>query len=187
MQAKNKLLLLFFIFSVNSIIICSIMKLFGFDFSVTESNFKYPVVGITIKFIILMAIYYLIVGSVTMFDPKKLFFKMLPFFPLTIVLCYIPQNVYTLISGIILFVTCIALIPTGAIIVRFIWNNAFVIIMQFVIIWLRLGIYKFAPSFPNELQFAIMNVDQIIILILLYVLNRKWGDKYGLVVFRRKK
>jgi hypothetical protein len=188
MQSKNKLVLLFFIFSVNSVIISAILKMFGlFDFAVTDANFKYPVVGITIKFIILLAIYYFIIGSVTRFEPKKLFFKMLPFFPLTIVLYFIPQSVYTPISGVILFATCLSLIPKFSTIVRFILNNALIIIIQFIIIWLRLDIKAVAATFPNELQFAIMNIDQLIILILLYVTNRRWGDKYGLVVFGRKK
>jgi hypothetical protein len=185
---KNKLVLLFFIFSVNSIIISAILKMFGlFDFAVTDANFKYPVVGITIKFIILLAIYYLIVGSVTRFEPKKLFFKMLPFFPLTIVLYCIPQSVYTLISSIILLVTCIALMPKFSTCIRFVLNYLFIAIIQIILIWLKLGISQIAPAFPNELQFAIMNIDQLIILTLLYAINRKWGGKYGLDFLGRKK
>jgi len=188
MQNKNKLILLFFIFSVNSIIISTILKIFGlFDFAVTDANFKYPVVGITIKFIILLAIYYLIVGSVTKYDPKRLFFKMLPFFPLAIVLYFIPQNVYMPISGVILFATCLSLMPKFSTVVRFVLNNTVIIILQLIVIWLRLDTKTIAAVFPNELQFAIMSIDQIIVLALLYVTNRKWGGKYGMVVSRRKK
>lgn len=183
---KDKMFLLIFIFSINSILICAVMKLLGFDvFNVTDNSFQYPIIGLLVKFIILLVIYYLIIGSITRFAPRQLFFKMLPFFPLTIILYYLPYEVYSSISALILLVTCVALIPKFSTFIRFAWNVLFVAIIQMFIMWLRFGIAQFAPVFPNELQFAIINIDQLVILSFLYFINRKWGGKYGLDFHRK--
>lgn len=189
MLKKDKLYFLIFIFSVNSLIAAVILKLFNIDiFSIKSYNSDYPLIGFIVKLLILLILYILIVGCITCYPPKRLFFKMMPFLPLTTILYYLPQNdIYVMANGIILFVTCMAMIPKFKTVLRFLINNIFIIIIQFIIIWLRLDIKIIAPVFPNWMQFAVMNIDQIVILTLLYLINRKWGDIYGMVVFRRKK
>jgi hypothetical protein len=188
MIKKDKLYLLIFIFSVNSILVSIILKLLGVNiFNVSNYSFEYPVIGFAIKLLILLTQYFLIVGCVTCYPPKRLFFKMLPYLPLTIILYYLPENYYSLINPVILFVTCLALIPKFKTILSFIINSVFIMLIQLLIIWLRLDIRAIAPVFPDTLQFAIMNIDQLIILSLLYFINRKRGDIYGMVFSGRKK
>lgn len=188
MQKKDKLYLLIFVFSVNSIVASIILKLLGINiFSISNYNFEYPIIGFIIKLLILIAQYILIVGCITRLPPKKLFFKMLSFLPLTIILYYLPENIHFQISALILFVTCLTLIPKFSTIINFISNIVFISILQLIIIWLKLDIKSITPIFPDVFQFAIMNIDQFIILIFLYLFNRKRGDMHGLVIFRRKK
>jgi len=188
MVKKDKLFLLIFIFSINSIIASIILKLLGFNiFNVSNYNFEYPVIGFSIKLLILIIQYILIVDCVIRLPPKELFFKMLPFLPLTTILYYLPKDQYSIISILILFVTCLVLIPKFSTIIRFVLNISFISSIQLLIIWLRLDIRAIAPVFPNTLQFAIMNIDQIIILIFLYFINRKRGDMHGMDIFRQKK
>ena len=188
MIKKDKLFLLIFIFSINSILASIILKLLGLNiFSVSNYNFEYPIIGFSIKLLILIAQYILIVGCVTRLPPKALFFKMLPFLPLTTILYFLPKDIYFNISALILFVTCLTLIPKFSTIVSFILNIFLISTLQLIIIWLRLDVRAIAPIFPDTLQFAIMNIDQIIILTLLYFFNRKRGDLHGLVIFRQKK
>ena len=187
MIKKDKLFLLIFIFSINSIFASIILKLLGVNiFSVSNYNFDYPVIGFSIKLLILIAQYYLIVGCVTRLPPKTLFFKMLPFLPLVTILYCLPKEQYSIISTLILFVTCLALIPKFSTVVSFVLNIIFISIFQLVMAWLRLDVNQFETIFPSFLQMLIMNIDQFIILFLLYFLNRRRGDIY-VDIFRRKK
>ena len=187
MIKKDKLFLLIFIFSINSIFASIILKLLGVNiFSVSNYNFDYPVIGFSIKLLILIAQYYLIVGCVTRLPPKTLFFKMLPFLPLTTILYYLPKEQYFNISALILFVTCLALIPKFSTIISFVLNIFFISSIQLLMIWLRLDIKQFESIFPSFLQMLVMNIDQFIILFSLYFLNRKRGDIY-VAIFRREK
>ena len=187
MIKKDKLFLLIFIFSINSIFASIILKLLGVNiFSVSNYNFDYPIIGFSIKLLILIAQYYLIIGCVTRLPPKTLFFKMLPFLPLTTILYYLPKEQYSSISVLILFVTCLAIIPRFSTVVSFVLNIIFISIFQFVMIWLRLDIKQFETIFPSFMQMLVMNIDQFIILFLLYFLNRKRGDIY-VDIFRREK
>jgi hypothetical protein len=185
---NNKFNIIVFILSIASMLCAIGLKLLGVDiFSIPNYSSNYPTIGFIVKLLILLLQYYLIVGCVTCYEPKTLFFKILPFMPLTIILYYTSKEFYVAIAGIILFVTCIALVPKFKTIVSFILNNLFIVFVQLIIIWLRLDIASITPIFPNWLQFAVINIDQIIILTLLYFLNRKRGDLYGLVVSREKK
>ena len=188
MQKKDKFYILIFMFSIASICASTALKLFGFDwFCLNKFTIYFPeYIDIIINFIILSMQYFLIVGCVTRYNSKALFFKMLPYMPLIILIDYFPKNVYSILSIIILFVPCLSFIPKFSTVFRFIYNIIFVSILQLIIIWLRIDIKQFAPVFPETIQFLTMNIDQIIILSFLYYINRRRGDKNGIHIFRQK-
>lgn len=76
--------------------------------------------------------------------------------------------------------------PKFSIIIKFSFNITFICCIQIIIIWIKTSIVPILPLFPNALQLLVMDIDQYIILVLLYYFNMKWGDKYGLAIFRRK-
>lgn len=185
---KDKFYILVFIFSIISIVIAMILKLFGIDWFRLQNHTTNNFLNIEyfIKLLIIIVQYFLIVGSVTCFPFKKLFFKMLPFLPLTIILYCLPAKIYSYISVLILFVTCLVLMPKFSTIIHFVLNILFISIFQLVMMWLRLDIKQLETIFPNFLQMLIMNIDQFVILFLLYFLNRKRGDIYVDIFWRKK-
>lgn len=187
-KQNEKAYLLAFIFSLFCILFAAILKILGIN--IFTLNFNYQTfsskVEILIKTILLLIQYYLIVGCVTNYSPKKLFIKMLPYFPLTTFLFFIPDANYLFLSGLILFITCFSIYPKFSTIIKFSFNITFICCMQVILIWLKTSIVPILPLFPNALQLLIMNIDQYIILVLLYYFNMKWGDIYGLAIFRRK-
>lgn len=188
MQKKDKFYILIFIFSILSICASIALKLFGFDwFCLNKFAIYLPeYIDIIINFVILSIQYFLIVGCVTRYNPKILFFKMLPYMPLLVLMEYFPKNVYSILTIIILLVPCLSFIPKFSTVFRFIYNIIFVSILQLIIIWLRVDIKQFAPIFPETIQFLAINIDQLIILSFLYYINRRRGDNNGIHIFRQK-
>lgn len=174
MNNKDRFYALAFIFTIISIITAITIKYYGFDwFKIKEYQLNYSYyIESTVKFLILIVQYLLIVGCVTRYQFKELIFKMLPYLPLTILLYYLPIDNYVVLCGVIMFSTCLSISPKFKTMLRFITNILFILILQLIIIWLRLDLKQLAPVFPETLQFLIMNVDQIIVLVLLYYINR---------------
>jgi len=164
---------------VFSILVSIITKLFGttiFDTSGALNNweflnFEWVQYIINGGFILLH--YYLIVGCITRLEPKKLFFKLLPFVLLIIVLFFIPQKHYMILSSIIMLVTCIALSPYFSTIIKFIINFVIICLFQQVMIWLRYSDISSTALFVSTAEKITINIDQTIFLTLLYCLNRK--------------
>jgi hypothetical protein len=187
MTKKDKLFLILFIFSINSIFAAIILKTLGVNiFNISNYNYEYPIIETALRFLILIIQYSLIVGCITRLQPKELLFKVLPYLPLTLILYYLPNSLYFNISALILFVTCLSIIPKFSTIIRYCLNIILISSFQLIMIWLRLDIKQLEPIFPSFMQMLVMNIDQFIILFLLYFMNRKWGDIY-VAIFRRKK
>lgn len=183
---KDKFYILIFIFSMFSIILAVILKLFGIDwFGLSNNSTNYFInIEYTIKVLIIFFQYTLIVGCITCLPFKKLCLKIIPFLPLTIILNYVPVKLYPAMSALILFAPCLSFVPKFSTTIKFILNISFISIFQITMTWLRLDIKQFKTVFPNFLQLLIMNIDQFIILFLLYYLNRKRGDIYDFI-FRK--
>lgn len=173
-KKRDKLYITIFIFSLVSLCAAIILKVFGVNwfhlnsYSATLFNLE-----LAIKLVILVIQYVLIVGCVTRYEPKTLCLKMIPYIPLTIILYFLPKEVYSILCILILFVTCVSLSPTFSTVTNFIINIIAISALQLTIIWLRLDTVIIAPVFPNSIQLLIMNIDQFIILLLLYYVNRK--------------
>lgn len=179
MTNKDRMYTLFFIFAILSITLSTIAKLVGFDLFRLNQDLQFVFMADTIKFFVLAFQYILIVGCVTRFEFKELMFKMLPYIPLTVILFYLPKDMYLWLCAVIMISTCLSLVPKFSTIIRFFLNVVFICVLQLVIIWLRLDVKQLLPVFPSLMDFIIMNIDQFIILSLLYYINRKGGIVMG--------
>lgn len=188
-KKKDKFYLLIFILSCLSILISIILKSLGIDwFSLYFKNIFIPIkLEYVINTIMLMIQFYLIVGCITRYEPKKLFIKLLPYFPLNILIYFFPGKFHFALCLIIMFSVCLSLRPKFSTLISFIINLLLIFSMQFILLWLKLDIKNFLPVFPNVINILLINIDQFILLGFLYFVNRKWGEKYAKLVLHRRK
>lgn len=164
-----------FILTVTSLIISVLLKFIGYDWFKIEANYSTSNYTENIINGIMMFIqYYLIVGIVTRLPFKKLFIKMLPYFPLNILLFFINDKNYFLACFIIMFSTCIAIKPKFSTLLKFSINLIIVFIMQIILIWLKFD--KSGVIFTSAFNVMLVNIDQFILLSLLYYINRMRGE-----------
>lgn len=135
--------------------------------------------------------FYFIIGIITQLKSKELFFKIMPFIPLNILVYFIPNDVYICMNILILFVVSIAIKPKARTLFNFVITMFLISIMQLGIIWLRINIFNLIPPFPDVIKMLIMNIDQYIVLFLLYCLSIKGGENNDtnaiMAFFRRKR
>lgn len=187
MAKEERLYLIFFILSVFSIIVSFVLKIFGLNWFNITFTYEMPAnLAYFINTTMLFVQFYLIVGSITRLEPKQLFFKLLPYFPLNILLYFISHDYYLELTLLLLFVTVLSIAPKFSIILSFVVNILIISILQFILLWIKLGLLNVV--FPDILNMILLHIDEFILLGLLYYINRKWGDKYAeLVIFWRKR
>jgi hypothetical protein len=136
----------------------------------------------------LMLQFYLILGCVTRLEPKELLMKSLPLMPLNVMIYFFPPNMHMLFCFILMFVCSFVLLPKFSTIILLIVNVLIVCILQISLLWLKFGLESIAPVTMSLPDMAVYNIDQMILLTMLYYFNRKRGDKYvSKLVFRRRK
>lgn len=180
MHKKHRLYLVISILSFLSLIIAITLKLNGtkiFDLNINPYTPNDWVTYIS-NTIILIFQYILIVGCIVRYKLKELTIKLIPYMPLVVILYFLPTNVYFILNCIILFVTCISLKPKFSTIVLFIVNIFIISLLQLLLLWLKLDIKNVMPISLGFIDFFVFNLDQFILLGLLYFINRKWGEKY---------
>lgn len=162
------------ILSAVSIVTAVILKLFGLTwFNLQNYAMLDNYIDSVIRYVIICVLYYLIVGCAVRYEPKILLNKMLPFFPLVLILMNVPPNLYPVMSGILVISTCLTFIFKFKVILRCVINIVIMCVLQQCIIWLRLSAFKLTPAAPDTVQFVLMNIDQIVLLMLMYYVNRK--------------
>ena len=132
MNKKDRFFVLVSIFSIISLITSSLLKLFGVEWFLLGNYKSYGFVileTIIVSFVLILQ-YILIVGCITRYKFKDLFFKMLPYMPLTILLQHFPKDYHVALCGIIMFSTCVSIIPKFSTVLRFVINIGFILIMQ---------------------------------------------------------
>ena len=176
--------------SLFSLIASIVLKYLGIDWFDLQ-NYRFEIENIPkyiINSIILILQYMLIVGCVNRYNFKELFIKLLPYFPIVVILYFLPKEFYCILNCIILFTTCMSLRPRFSTIISFIVNITCISLIQIILLWIKLDISNLVPVSLGLIDFLIVNIDQFIMLALLYYINRKWGDKFDkLVIFRGKR
>ena len=188
MTKKDKLFLIIFLLSCLSIACATSLKLMGLNLFGLNSSFNLIPLSLenSITFMMLMIEFYLIVGCITLYEPKELLIKILPYLPLNALIYFLPDNAYLILCLIMMFVTCISLRPKFTTIIMMVINLLIIFTIQLSIRWLRLDITNFVPVIPDFINVYLLHIDEFIILGLLYFVNRKWGEKFAkLVLFRR--
>jgi hypothetical protein len=180
MTKKDKLYLLAFVLSSASIGVAIILRLANVNFyDAYASNISASTASkAVINAIFAIIQFVLIIGCVVREPPKKLIAKTAPYFLLNALLPCLPETYYYILNVMILFVVCIAIRPCFSSVARFAACSAIIPIMQIALIWLRTGVLAMSPLFPDLYLFLIINIDQIILLFLLYLISRKRGDKF---------
>ena len=185
---KTKLVNMISALSIVSIVVALIMKLLGFGGFYLQQDFSYTF-GITCRLfvnsIVLILQMFLIVGCITHIKPKKLASKIIPFIPFALCMYLVPKEYHLLYSMLSMVVIIGFLRFKLSTIPLFIINIFLISTMQLSIIWLRWDLTKMVSIFPDNISFILINVDQFILLLALYYINTKVGDKYDFMVLFR--
>jgi len=191
MNKKDKLLMVLFAISLISIVAALLIKIFGLSwFSNLHIEIAWPmVIQYIISTILLMAQFYLIAGCVLRLSPKELFIKTLPFMPLNIMIYFFPASMHFVFCFFLMFACCFTLSPKFSTVIRLVLNILIVCVIQIAIIWLKFNLESLIPVRFAISDVIVYNIDQLILLTVLYYYNRKRGDMHvsKLVLFRRNK